>query len=34
MDGYVYDFRTDYDVPAVHDILEIQKYLIKKNNMI
>ena len=31
--GYVYDFSVDYDAIAV-DILDIHKYLMKKNNMI
>ena len=34
LNGYVYDFSADYDVIAVDDILDIHKYLIKKNNMI
>ena len=33
-DGYVYDFSVDYDAIAVDDILDIHKYLIKKNNMV
>ena len=28
--GYVYDFRVDYDAIAVDDILNIRKYLMKK----
>ena len=28
--GYVYDFRVDYDAIAVDDILNIHKYLMKK----
>ena len=32
--GYVYDFSVDYDTIAVDDILDIQKYLMKKNNII
>ena len=28
--GYVYDFRVDYDAIAVDDILNICKYLMKK----
>ena len=32
--GYVYDFSVDYDAIAVENILNIQKYLMKKNNMI
>ena len=31
---YVYDFSVDYDAIAVDDILDIHKYLIKKNNAI
>ena len=31
---YVYDFSVDYDVIAVDNILDIHKYLMKKNNMI
>ena len=32
--GYVYDFSVDYDAIAVDDILDIHKYLMKKNNLI
>ena len=32
--GYVYDFSFDYNATAVSDILDIHKYLMKKNNMI
>ena len=32
--GYVYDFSVDYDAIAVDDILDIQKYLMKKTSMI
>ena len=32
--GCVYDFSVDYDAIAVDDILDIHKYLMKKNNMI
>ena len=32
--GYAYDFSVDYDAISVDDILDIHKYLIKKNNMI
>ena len=32
--GYVYDFRVDYDAIAVNDFLDIRKYLIKKNNIV
>ena len=33
LNGYVYDFSADYDALAVGDILDIHKYLTKKNNM-
>ena len=29
--GYIYDFSIDYDAVAVIDILDIQKYLVKKD---
>ena len=32
--GYIYDFSVDYDAITVDDILDIHKYLIKKNNII
>ena len=32
--GYVYDFSVYYDAIAVDDILNIHKYLMKKNNII
>ena len=32
--GYVYDSSVDYDATGVDDIVEIQKYLMKKNNMV
>ena len=32
--GHVYDFSVHYDATAVDDILEIHKYLMKKNNLI
>ena len=34
LNGLVYDFGVDYDAIAVDDILNIHKYLMKKNNMI
>ena len=34
LNGYVYDFSVDYDVIAVDDILDIHKYLMKKNDII
>ena len=33
LNGYAYDFSVDYDAIAVDDILDIHKYLMKKNNM-
>ena len=30
LDGYAYDFRRNYDVIAVDDILDISKYLMEK----
>ena len=32
--GYVYDFNVDYGVIAVDDILDIHKYLMKKNGIV
>ena len=34
LNGYVYDFSLDYDAIAVNDILDIHKYLMKKDNVI
>ena len=34
LNGYVYDFSVDYDVIAVDDILDIQNYLMKKNDIV
>ena len=31
---YVYDFSVDYDAIEVDDILDIHKYLMKKNGII
>ena len=33
LNGYVYDFSVDYDAIAVDNILDICKYLMKKNNI-
>ena len=33
LNGYNYDFIVDYDAIAVDDILDIHKYLMKKNNI-
>ena len=32
--GYIYDFSVDYDTIEVSDILDIHKYLMKKNEVI
>ena len=32
--GYVYDFNVDYSAIAVDDILDIHKYLMKKNGIV
>ena len=32
--GYVYDFSVDYNAIAVADILDIHKYLMKKNGIV
>ena len=32
--GYVYDFSDDFDVIAVSHMLDIHKYLMKKNGMV
>ena len=32
--GYIYDFSTAYNVISVSDILEIHKYLMKKNGIV
>ena len=32
--GYIYDFRVDYDPIEVDDIKNIHKYLTKKNNIV
>ena len=34
LNGYVYGFSVDYDDIAVDDILDIHKYLMKKNSII
>ena len=34
LNGYVYDFSVHYDAIEVDDILEIPKYLMKKNDII
>ena len=33
LNGYVYDFSYDYDAIAVHDILYIYNYLMKKHDI-
>ena len=32
--GYVYDFSVNYDAADVDDILDIHRYLMKKNNIV
>ena len=32
--GCVYDFSFQYDAPGVADILDIHKYLMKKNEIV
>ena len=32
--GYVYDFKADYDFTDVDDIKDIDKYLMKKNDVV
>ena len=32
--GYIYDFSADYNVINKSDILDIHKYLMKKNNIV
>ena len=32
--GYIYDFSVDYDSINVDDILDIHKYLMKKNGIV
>ena len=34
LNWYVYDFSADFDAIIVDDILNIHKYLMKKNKMI
>ena len=34
LNGYVYDFSVNYDAIAVDDILDIHKYLMKKNGIV
>ena len=34
LNGYVYDFSVNYNAIAGDDILDIHKYLMKKNNII
>ena len=34
INGYVYDFSVDYDAIAVHEILDIHKYLMEKNRIV
>ena len=34
LNGYIYDFSVNYDAIAVADILDIHKYLMKKNEIV
>ena len=34
LNGYIYDFSADYDAIVVDDILDIHKYLMKKNGIV
>ena len=34
LNGYVYDLSVDYDAMVVDDIVDIHKYLMKKNNIV
>ena len=34
LNGYVYDVIVDHDAIAVDDILNIQNYLMKKNDIV
>ena len=34
LSGYVYDFSVNYDVIAVDDTLDIQNYLMRKNDIV
>ena len=34
LNGYVYDFRVDYNSTDFDDIKDIHKYLMKKNNIV
>ena len=34
LNGYLYDFNVDYDAIAVDDILDIHRYLMKKNGIV
>ena len=32
--GCIYDFSVDYDATDIDDVKDIQKYLMKKNNIV
>ena len=34
LSGYVYDFSVNYDVIAIDDTLDIQNYLMRKNDIV
>ena len=33
LNGYIYDFRVDYDAIGITDILDIDKYLVNKHDI-
>ena len=34
LNGYIYDFSTDYNAIPVSDVLDIHKYLMEKNKIV
>ena len=34
LNGYIYDFSVDYDATSADDIKDIDKYWMKKNNIV
>ena len=34
LNGYIYDFSVDYDATSIDDIKDIDKYWMKKNNIV
>ena len=33
LNGYIYNFRVDYDAIGIADILDIDKYLVNKHDI-